>query len=103
MQFKITATNCDDLVKLSGSLDIYAAGELRDALARHIHQHSSLTLDLSAVSACDVVALQLLCSAGKSATLAGKGFSLTAISAAVEQSCAALGIVPERLCASRFD
>jgi anti-anti-sigma factor len=103
MKFEFIATNVNDPMKLSGTLDIYAAAALRDALSQQLQQRSALVLDLSDVVACDVIALQLLCSARKSAKLAGKEFSVTAISVPVQQSCAVLGIFPKQFLASHQD
>lgn len=86
-------------LKLAGALDIYAADILREALLQQLQSVLTLDLDLSAVEVCDVVALQLLCSARKSAARGGKPFALVAVSPAVNAASAAVGLDLETLSA----
>lgn len=88
-------------LRAAGTLDIYAAAELRDALARALRERPELAVDLSAVESCDFTAIQLLCSARRSARQAGKPFAATALSAAVVEACASLGLSPETFSAAR--
>jgi len=87
----------DGPLRAAGTLDTYGAAELRDALARALEERASLALDLSAVESCDFTAIQLLCSARRSAREQGKPFAVTALSEAVAGACASLGLPPEAL------
>ena len=82
-------------LRVAGVLDAYAAAQLRDELDRAVKEQAQLTVDLSAVESCDFTALQLFCSARRSAERAGKRFVVTALPEAVVQSCAAMGLSPQ--------
>lgn len=99
---KFTTRQAEDggPLHLEGELDIYGAAELRAALESHVRNASSVTLDLSDVSACDPVAVQLICSARRSAEAADKPFRIVQISAPVALVCTALGLTPEQLALS---
>jgi anti-anti-sigma factor len=88
-------------LRVAGTLDAYAAAELRGALARALGERPELAVDLSGVESCDFTTIQLLCSARRSAGQAGKPFVVTALSEAVVEACAALGLSPEAFSAAR--
>lgn len=100
MKLNITQPDNAGPLKISGTLDIYAAEALRDALAQRVHHQTTLTLDLSEVDGCDVAALQLLYSARKSAEASSEGFAVTTFSQAMINACEALGFALEQLKAS---
>jgi anti-anti-sigma factor len=79
-------------LRLAGALDAYAAVELCDALSEALRDQAELAVDLSAVESCDFTTIQLLFSALRSAEQAGKPFAVTALSEAVLEACAALGV-----------
>jgi anti-anti-sigma factor len=81
-------------VKVAGVLDTYAAGALRDELARALREQGGLSVDMSDVESCDFSTIQLLCSARRSAGQAGKPFAVAALSDGVARTCAALGLSP---------
>ncbi len=85
----------DGPLRAAGTLDTYAAAELRDALARALGERASLAVDLAGVESCDFTTIQLLCSARRSARELGKPFAVTAFSEAVAGACAAVGLSPE--------
>lgn len=97
MNLTITQPDTTGPLKIAGTLDIYAAAALRDALAQCLSRQSALAVDLSGVEACDFVALQLLCSSRKSAEAAGKPFALIAVSEAFVQTGSSLGLAPDQL------
>jgi anti-anti-sigma factor len=97
MKLNITQSDGHGPLKIAGTLDIYSADTLRDALYQHLQSRPALALDLSGADACDVTALQLICSARKSAEAAGRPFTVTDVSPAVAQTCAAFGLVSEQL------
>ena len=101
MNLTITQPDNAGPLKIAGTLDIYAADALRDALAECLQRQSALAIDLSEVAACDFVALQLLCSARKSAEAAEKQFSLTAVSEAFIQASGSLGLASDQFSLSQ--
>jgi anti-anti-sigma regulatory factor len=58
-----------------------------------------LRLDLSGVDSCDAAVLQVLLAARKSASQLEKPFGVVSLSAAVLETCAALGLPLEELAA----
>ena len=60
-------------IAIDGSLSIYEASALREALAACMENEAGLELDLKGVTDCDASGLQLLCSARKTAGQRGKG------------------------------
>jgi anti-anti-sigma factor len=91
----------DGPLRAAGTLDTYAAAELRDALAQALGERAELAVDLAAVESCDFTTIQLLCSARRSAAELGKPFSVTALSEAVARACTALGLSPQVFSAAR--
>lgn len=81
-------------LRISGTVDTYGAARLREELLRAFAEHAALTVDLSAVEACDFTAIQLLCSARRSAQEVARPFAVTGVSEAVRRACAALGLSP---------
>jgi anti-anti-sigma regulatory factor len=79
-------------LQIVGTLDIYAAEKLRDALASHVECESEPVVDLSQAENCSLVALQLLCSASRTALALGKRFVVVTASDAVISSCRSAGI-----------
>ena len=80
------------VLKVVGTLEIGVAEELHNALREFVGRESRPVVDLSQVDACDTAALQLLCSARKTAEGAGKTFELGGVSAAIRNASAALGL-----------
>ena len=99
---KFTTRQSDDggTIRLAGELDIYGAAELRETLESHVWNTSSVALDLSDVTACDPAAVQLICSARRSAEAANKPFRIVQLSAPVALACTALGLTSEQLALS---
>jgi anti-anti-sigma factor len=85
------------VLAVSGSLDIEAANELRQALLVCLSQQSEIMLDLSSVDKCDVTGLQILLAGQKSALAAGKPFRILGVPPAVTEPAAALGLSLEGL------
>ena len=85
------------ILAVSGSLEIDAANELRQALLVCLSQQSEVVLDLSSVDKCDVTGLQVLLAGQRSALAAGKAFRILGVPAAVTESAAALGLSLEGL------
>jgi anti-anti-sigma factor len=89
---QITKHKTNDVLELAGVLDIGVSAELRQALQTHLGSSANPQLDLSAVDTCDTTALQLLCSATRSAAFAGKTLEIVKLSPAVADACATLGL-----------
>lgn len=85
-------TRPDGTLGISGTLDIYAADELRSNLIQSLDSSKRITIDLSGVDGCDVTAIQLLCAARKSAAEAGKHLEFSATSSAFDETQSALGL-----------
>jgi chemotaxis protein CheX len=100
MKFTISQSEEGRPLALAGELDIYGADELREALESHVGKTSSIALDLSGVSACDPVAVQLICAARRTAAAAEKPFRIVQLSAPFALACTALGITSEQLALS---
>ena len=96
MNLNITQTE-SGLLQIAGTLDIYSADAFREELVRHVQARPSVALDLSAVEACDITGLQLLCSAAKTAAADGKRFEIAAVSTALTETRTALGFTAEQL------
>jgi anti-anti-sigma factor len=86
------------VLKIEGALDIGVAEELHKALLESLDDRVRM-LDLSGVESCDTAALQLLCAARKTGERQGNRLRFAGISAAVANSCTALGLPLEELAA----
>jgi len=80
------------MMSIAGALEIGAAEELRNALRDFLDRAQRPSLDLSQVDGVDAAALQVLCSARKTADRSGKHLEIAAISAAVRTTSEALGL-----------
>jgi len=94
MSQNLTIVESAGVLKLSGSLDIYAVEAARAALLEHLDHGAPLHLDLSAVQSCDTAGIQLLCSAQKTATQRGQSFRAE-LSASVRDGCSRLGLTTD--------
>ena len=90
MSFNTQETN--EILKISGVLDISGADVLRDALASYLERCSVAKVDLSEVESCDPTALQLFYSARKSAKGRHQSFEITGVSKAMKLVCLDLGV-----------
>lgn len=75
----------------AGTLDLYAAEALRDALLQILEQSAEPKIHLGGVESCDVACLQLLCSAARTAAGQGTPLTVDARGEAVEAACRQLG------------
>lgn len=80
------------VLRIVGALEIGVAEELHRALRDLVGGDSMPVVDLSEVDACDTAALQLLCSARKTAESEGKTFKLGGVSDPIRNASAALGL-----------
>jgi anti-anti-sigma factor len=80
------------VLQLAGELGIDVVEQLHTVLRDFVHTATRPTIDLTQVDTCDSAALQLLCSARKTAECEGKPFELLGLSAAIVETSAALGL-----------
>jgi anti-anti-sigma regulatory factor len=79
-------------LEIAGSLDVYAAEQLRQTLIGDLRTAESPAVDLSAVESCDAVGIQLLCAARRSAEGYGKPVAFLNPSEPVRVLWTALGM-----------
>ena len=81
----------DSPLQAGGEWSIGNADELRDLLAGFLAQ-GSVVVDFAGVTSCDTAALQLICSLRKTAIERGLRVRIAALSPAIEEVAAALGL-----------
>ena len=86
-------TPVDGLLKISGELTIAEATDFHRSLVEHLRPE--LIVDLSGVTACDTTGLQLIFALQQS------GAELSAISPAIKETAAALGLEIKAPCADK--
>jgi anti-anti-sigma factor len=84
-------------LKITGEQTIRTADELHKVLAEHLDRCVDVDVDLSEVDACDAAALQLIYALRQSAVQRKQRFHITAVSPAVTETAAALGLHIEAL------
>lgn len=94
---QLTKDASGGVLKIAGALHISTAEELRDALREWVSGEARpcadlYKIDLSEVDECDASALQLLCSACKTAERSNKRLAFAGVSAAICDAVAALGL-----------
>lgn len=93
-------TNDGNVVKIAGTLEIGQVEQLRQALLAlvpNLAKQEGCVLDLSAVEACDLSALQLLYSLRANCVVSQQAFRLAATPPAVVESASALGLAIDDL------
>jgi anti-anti-sigma factor len=88
----LTNDEVSGVLRISGVLDIDSADSLREALRSCLLLQPHVTADLSEVQACDTAGLQVLLAGRSNAASLGKPFHFHAISPAVAEMAAALGL-----------
>ena len=71
------------------------AEEIRQILLASLEAKGEIAWDLSAVRVCDTAGVQLICAAMRTARQAGQRVRIAAISTAVAETAAALGVTIE--------
>jgi anti-anti-sigma factor len=89
---RIAKDQSGSALHISGNLSVETAEELRAALLDVLAAASDVSLDLSAVEACDTAALQVFCSACKTAGARGKTLELVGMPDAVVRTALELGL-----------
>ena len=86
-------------LKITGEQTIRTVDQLHKALAEHLARGPAVVVDLSEVDECDTTALQLIYALRQSAVERELRFHITAISPAIAETAAALGLRIEALTA----
>ena len=86
-----------DPLKITGEQTIATADELHKALAEYLDRGLAVVVDLSEVEECDAAALQLIYALRQSAVQRKQRFHITAVSPAITETAAALGLRIEAL------
>ncbi len=81
-------------IVLQGTLDIYAAAQVRDHLAQRIAEHPLVELQLAAVDEIDTAGVQILLAAKQQASALEHSLRLTAHSPAVIDALELCGLLP---------
>jgi anti-anti-sigma factor len=84
-------------LKITGEQSIRTADELQKALAEHLDRGLDVVVDLSEVDECDTAAMQLIYALRQSAVQRKQRFHITAVSPAITETAAALGLGIEEL------
>lgn len=94
MKLQLATTGSNNLIQLSGDLDIYNAGAARELLMGETSSREAVELDLGGIDACDAAGIQLVCACRNSAVAAGKSFRLINPSPAMVECGRRLGFPP---------
>ncbi len=89
---QITRDKSGRVVKISGTLDIGAASELKDALSELLAVDGAVALDISDVDGCDITGFQLFHAARKSVEISGRSWELVGLPDAVRTGGASIGL-----------
>lgn len=79
------------VMKVGQGLSAYEVKDLKDRLLAGFTNHQGLILDVSCVTECDTLGVQLLLSAGKTAEKLNKTFNITGESQSVQEALTAVG------------
>jgi anti-anti-sigma factor len=82
----------DCKVKVSGELSIENAEELLQLFTEALCHNPELVVDFTEVQTCDTAVLQLICSLRKTTARDGQRFRIAALSPAIEDAAAAIGL-----------
>lgn len=82
----------DAVLHIAGALEIYDAASVRRAVLEGLDSRRELLLDFQHVKTCDTAGAQLLWSARKAATQAGKAIRFEHVSPPILACWAALGL-----------
>ena len=84
-------------LKITGEQTIRTADDLHESLAQYLDRGLDVVVDLSEVDECDTAALQLIYALRQSAIQRKQRFHITAVSPAITETAAALGLHIEAL------
>jgi anti-anti-sigma regulatory factor len=90
-------SGAESSLKITGEQTIRTADELHKTLAGHLDRGLAVVVDLSEIIECDTAALQLIYALRQSAVQRKQRFHITAVSPAIAETAAALGLHIEAL------
>ncbi len=97
MNLEISHDDASGTVKLSGTLDLYGADQLGEALRLEVERGGDLLLDLESVGGCDVAGAQLLLAAAKTLNARGNRLHVEKTSPGFLESLEQIGLPAEVL------
>ncbi len=80
MDIRFEQSGSNATLAISGDLAIDTAETMKSGIAEALTEADTIMLDLSGVTGLDLCAMQLLCSAHRTATILGKNLSLISVS-----------------------
>lgn len=83
------------VLKIEGALSVYQVAALKDQMLIGLQNENGLTLDIDGITDCDTLGIQLLYSAGKTARILNKNFSISGRSEACWEAALSIGLDPE--------
>jgi anti-anti-sigma factor len=92
MNLEISQDDASGTVKLSGSLDLYGADQLGEALRLQVERGGDVVLDFESVGGCDVAGAQLLIAAGKTLKARGNRLQIEKTSPGFLESLEQIGL-----------
>jgi len=95
---RLERTSEGAVLNLSGCLTVWSAAEAKEALSRALGEADRVEVDLAGVETADVTAIQLLCSAHRSAAERSKSVVLRNTGGAVRRLAEDAGLVPRAGC-----
>ena len=98
MTDSVSSHGPEQVLKIDGEWTIRRAEELHRRFTAFLASGALPVVDLGAVGGCDTATLQLILSLCKTAR-AREGFRIAALSPAIEEAAAALGVTPGELTA----
>lgn len=87
----------ESVVTVADPLNVATVEEVRVRLAAALDASATVVVDLTAVTAIDLYAVQLLCAAQRSASLRGKRLELRGADSLIRTACAATAVEPAAL------
>jgi len=95
MSFQKEVKGEKTFLKIEGSMSVYEASALRQALIECFESCVTMVIDLKDVTDCDITGLQLLHSARMTAEATKKAIEIMAVSPAITEALSAAGLNSE--------
>jgi len=93
----VTKNDAETILRIEGALTIGSSEAERIVLLKQFDEGARFTIDLSGITECDAVGLQLLGSAQKSARLRNGRITIRELSQAVAEASFEIGLDPATL------
>ena len=82
-------------MKIEGPLSAYEVGDIKERLLKKFSDHQEIVVDISDVTECDALGIQLLLSAGKTAEKLKKIFRITGDAQPIQDAMTGMGLAAE--------